>query len=110
MGRTRALGCEIHPPPGGRLLHANGINGRASLEFVAGGGVKAGFAPVDPPHVPVYDPDDRFANAEGLMARPIMDYAQEFVNMSQAEHAYKANAATISTENEMIGALLNEVS
>ena len=33
-----------------------------------------------------------------------------FVNMSQAEHAYKANLKTIAIENAMIGALLNEVS
>ena len=75
-----------------------------------GGGVKAEFTPVDPPHVMVYDPDDRHADAEGLVARPNVDLATELVNMSQAEHAYKANAATIRTENEMIGALLNEVS
>ena len=66
LGRTKALGCQIHPPTGGQLVHANGIGGRARLDYVAGGGEKA-------------------------------------------EHAYKANAATIRMENEMIGALLNEV-
>ena len=77
---------------------------------VEGGGVKAEFTPVDPPHVMVHDPDDRLANEDGLVGRPNVDYTREFVNMSQAEHAYKANLKTIATENAMIGALLNEVS
>jgi len=77
---------------------------------VEGGGVKAEFTPVDPPHVMLYDPDDRLANEDGMVGRPNVDYAREFVNMSQAEHAYKANLKTIATENAMIGALLNEVS
>lgn len=77
---------------------------------VDGGGVRSEFIPVEPPHVMVYDPDDRLANDEGLVGRPNVDYAREFVNMTQAEHAYKANLKTIATENAMIGALLNEVS
>ena len=83
---------------------------RVHESTVEGGGVKAEFTPVDPPHVMVYDPDDRLANEDGLVGRPNVDYAREFVNMNQAEHAYKANLKTIATENAMIGALLNEVS
>ena len=70
----------------------------------------AEFVPVEPPHVKAYDPSNRLADDDGMVARPNVDYAREFVNMNQAEHAYKANIKTIATENAMIGALLNEVS
>ena len=73
LGRTMALGYQIDSRPGGRLVNANGISARASLEFVAGGGVKVEFTPVSPPHMMFYDPDDRLANAEGLVARPNVD-------------------------------------
>ena len=73
LGRTMALGYQIDSRPSGRLVNANGISGRASLEFVAGGGVKAEFTPVGPPHMMVYDPDDRLTNAEGLVAHPNVD-------------------------------------
>ena len=81
---------------------------RVHQESVPGGGTRAEFTPVDPPHTRVYAPDDRLANEDGMIARPNVDYAQEFVNMNQAEHAYKANLKVIATENAMIGALLNE--
>jgi flagellar basal-body rod protein FlgC len=83
---------------------------RVHQETTEGGGTRAEFVPVDPPHVLVYDPDDRLANDDGVVARPNVDLASEIVEMNQAEHAYKANLKTIATENAMIGALLNEVS
>ena len=86
LGRTMALGYQIHPPPGGRLVHANGISGRPSLEFVAGGGVKAEFTPVNPPHVMFYDPDDWLAIAEGLVARPNVDWPERGLRKGICEH------------------------
>jgi flagellar basal body rod protein FlgC len=73
------------------------------------GGTRAEFVPPSAPHVIVYDPADRLADNDGLVARPNVDYATEFSNMNQAEQAHKANLKTIATENAMIGALLNEV-
>ena len=58
----------------------------------------------------IYDPDDRMVDENGIVGRPNVDFVLEIVNMSQAEHAYKANLKTITTENAMIGALLNEIS
>ena len=82
---------------------------RVYQDSVEGGGTRAEFVPINPPHVIVYDPGDRVADDDGLVARPNVDFATEFSNMTQAEHAYKANLKTIATENAMIGALLNEV-
>lgn len=81
---------------------------RVHQESVRGGGVRSEFVPYEPPHVPVYAPDDRRADADGMIARPNVDHATEFVNMIQAEKAYSANLKVIRTENDMIGALLNE--
>ena len=81
---------------------------RVHQESAAGGGTRAEFTPVEPPHVQVYAPDDRLADESGMIARPNVDLAQEIVNMSQAEHAYKANLKVVATENAMIGAMLNE--
>ena len=74
-----------------------------------GGGTRAEFVFVEPPHVKSYDPGNRLADDDGMIARPNVDYAEEFVNLNQAEHAYTANLKVIATENGMIGALLNEV-
>ena len=74
-----------------------------------GGGTRAEFVSVEPPHVKSYDPGNRLADDDGMIARPNVDYAEEFVNLNQAEHAYTANLKVTATENAMIGALLNEV-
>lgn len=76
---------------------------------VAGGGVRTDLVEISPPHTLVYSPDDRLADADGYVARPNVDYATEFVNVRQAEDAYKANLKVIETEDRMIGALLDEV-
>ncbi len=82
---------------------------RVHQESVSGGGVRAETVPIRPPHVLAYAPEDPKADTEGYVARPNVDYATEFVEMSQAQHAYEANIRTIETENKMIGALLNEI-
>tara|TARA_R110000868_G_scaffold28525_6_gene106888 strand:+ start:21444 stop:21821 length:378 start_codon:yes stop_codon:yes gene_type:complete len=81
---------------------------RVHQEASAGGGTRAEFTPVEPPHVQVYAPDDRLADESGMVGRPNVDLVREVVNMTQAEHAYKANLKVIATENAMIGAMLNE--
>lgn len=81
---------------------------RVHEESVEGGGVRAEYVPYEPPHIEVYAPDDRLADENGMIARPNVDHAREFVSMVQAENAYKANIRTIQTEDEMLGALLDE--
>ena len=82
---------------------------RVHQETAGGGGVRSEFVPINPPHVLSYSPDDPKADAEGYVARPNVDYATEFVDMKQAQHAYEANLKTIETEDKMIGALLDEL-
>ncbi len=82
---------------------------RVHQESVEGGGVRAEFVPYEPPHVEVYAPDDPVADDEGIVARPNVDYATEFVEMQRAEDAYRANIRTIIAEDEMTGSLIDEM-
>ena len=76
---------------------------RVYQDSIEGGGTRAEFVATSAPHVIVYDPADRLADNDGLVARPNVDYATEFSNMNQSEHAYKAKFKTIAMENAMIG-------
>lgn len=71
------------------------------------GGVIATNIPKDPGIVNAYAPDSPFANAEGLVAAPDVDLAEEAVNLKLAELSYKANIATIKTADAMSDALNN---
>ncbi len=82
---------------------------RVHQESVEGGGVRADFVPYEPPHVEVYAPDDPVADDAGIVARPNVDYATEFVEMQRAEDAYRANLRTIVAEDEMTGTLIDEM-
>jgi len=57
-----------------------------------------------------YSPKDFYANEEGMIAVPDVDYAEESVKMLTAKIAYKANLAVIKTEKEMLGELLDSIS
>ena len=56
-----------------------------------------------------YDPDALGANSEGLVAVPNVDLAQEAVNLIETKALFKANAAVIRTQEEMLGSLLDTV-
>lgn len=57
-----------------------------------------------------YSPDSVYADAEGFIAVPDVDLVQESVTILQAKHAYLANLATIKTEKELLGELLEVLS
>lgn len=69
-------------------------------------GVKSNFVPKTQPFTPAYDPDSPFANAEGLIGVPNVDLAEEAVNMTMAETAYKASVSVIETVQDMTRELL----
>ncbi len=56
-----------------------------------------------------YDPDALGANAEAFVAVPNVDLAQEAVNLIETKALFKANAAVIRTQEEMLGSLLDTV-
>lgn len=61
-----------------------------------------------PGHVPAYEPDSPDADADGLVGAPNVDLASNIVELTQAEHAYKANLATLRTLDELSKALYED--
>lgn len=74
---------------------------------LAGGGVAVRAWGRAPAAAPSYEPGHPAANADGLVARPNVDVAQELLTLRQAKHAYSANLSVIRTEDEMLGDLLD---
>ena len=72
-----------------------------------GAGVKATITEDPNGYSVVYDPNSAFANAEGMIAVPKVDLAQEAVDLISEKIAFKANLSVIKTEEEMLGSLLD---
>ena len=80
---------------------------RVTQTTVQGGGTIAKAVPVDPAFFTVFDPNDPNADADGRVGLPNVDLATEIVELTLAEHAYKANLAVIRTADEITEALLD---
>lgn len=63
---------------------------------------------LSPGHVAAYEPDSPDADADGLVGVPDVDIAANIVDLIQAEHAYKANAVTLRTLDELSRALYDD--
>lgn len=75
----------------------------------AGGGVSAQVRPDPNAYSVIYDPSSGYANADGLVAVPDVDLAQEAVNLLETKALYKANLSVIKTQDEMLGDLLDTI-
>ena len=73
------------------------------------GGVRTEVKPRDPAFVPAYAPDDLSANADGYVAAPDINLAEEQMNLIRAETAYKATASLIPVIKDMYEELINAV-
>jgi flagellar basal-body rod protein FlgC len=73
----------------------------------AGGGVQTSVSKVTPSTTAVYDPQASFANADGLVAAPNVDLAQEFVGQLLASCSFAANAAVLKADDRNNKALLD---
>ena len=63
---------------------------------------------IDPSHRIIFDPRDSKANEDGLVAAPNVNLEEELVGALQDRAMFVANLAVIRTEDEMIGALLDD--
>ncbi len=72
-------------------------------------GTRAQVVARDPATTPVYDPDSSYADSEGLVEAPNVDYGTEIINARQAANAYKANLAVIKVADELERELLDSV-
>ena len=71
------------------------------------GGVAATYRPRSPAHVRQYDPSAPFADADGMVAAPNVDLAQEAVDVLAASVLFKANLVVLKKADEMTGSLLD---
>lgn len=94
-GMPRQSGDELYRPV------------RADNVMVAAGGVRAVVREYSPPHVVEFDPGNPAADADGTVARPNVDLADQMVRLRQARHMYNANLKTIKTADDMMGYLLD---
>ena len=72
-----------------------------------GAGVRTDVETRDPGYQLVHDPDSVFANADGFIAVPEIDLAEEIVNLQLASTIFKANAKVIEAVNEINDRLLD---
>lgn len=80
-----------------------------TLQNGQGAGVSANVTEIENGFSLSYDPDALGANAEGLVAVPNVDLAQEAVNLIETKALFKANVAVIRTQEEMLGSLLDTI-
>ncbi len=62
---------------------------------------------VTPSSVPVYDPDNAAADAEGITQYPNVDIENEVVDQKIATYDFKGNLSVLKTQDKMMGALLD---
>ena len=75
---------------------------RADQTETAGGGTAVKASRASPATIAVSDPGSPFANADGLVAAPNVDFATEAVEQLVARYSFVANAAVIRAEDKMV--------
>ena len=80
---------------------------RADQTETAGGGTAVTVRRASPATIAVSDPGSSFANADGLVAAPNVDFATEAVEQLVARYSFVANAAVIRAEDKMMKSLFD---
>jgi flagellar basal-body rod protein FlgC len=73
----------------------------------AGGGAATAVTTATPSTIAVSDPQSSFANQNGLVAAPNVDFSQELVGQLIASYSFVANATTAKTDDRMQKTLLD---
>ncbi len=68
---------------------------------LASGGVEAALAPSARAALLAYDPSASFANAQGYVATPDIDLAEEMIGLVTARYSFAANLEVMRTSNAM---------
>lgn len=74
---------------------------------LADGGVQATTRTVKPSSVPVYDPSNIAADANGITDYPNVNLEEEVVNQQIASYDFKANLKVLKTQDKLTEDLLN---
>jgi flagellar basal-body rod protein FlgC len=80
---------------------------RVDQVAVAGGGTRGSIGSVSPSYVPAYDPAAPYADSNGMVASPNVDFATEFVQQIIARYTFAANAHVVRTDAQMTSALFD---
>ena len=72
-----------------------------------GGGTKAQLVERQPSRTTEAAPGDPKANDQGLVDRPNIDLANEFVSVIEAQHAYEAALKATQTRDQMLGTTID---
>lgn len=83
-----------------------------NVSFVAlnsGGGVSAQVNEETNGFTAIYDPSSIYANNEGFIAAPNVDINKEIINIMESKILFKANLATVKSEKEMLGELIDAI-
>jgi len=94
------------PDPAGPVFKAGYTPQRTEQTTVSTGGTKATTIPVSPASLSVFDPTSPLASNEGFVQLPNVSLPAEIAEITRASHAYKANAKTLSTLDEVFKTLL----
>lgn len=73
----------------------------------AGGGTAAVVSDVSPATVPTYDPSASFADAQGMVASPNVNFANEAVQLLVARYTFAMNAVVERSYDRMMKTLLD---
>jgi flagellar basal-body rod protein FlgC len=73
----------------------------------AGGGTQAAVSAVQPGTVTAYNPNAPYADANGNVAAPNVDYANEAFQQMLANYQYAANAGVIRVASQMLATLID---
>ena len=71
------------------------------------GSPTATVRPISQASIPVYDPNDSRADANGLVGYPNVDLAANIVDAMIAQRSYEANMVTLRTASDMMKVLLD---
>jgi flagellar basal-body rod protein FlgC len=72
-----------------------------------GGGTRAIVGNEQPGTVAVHDPDAPYADADGMVAKPDVDLAEEAVELISARLSFAMNAYVVRTYAKMMKSLLD---
>jgi flagellar basal body rod protein FlgC len=89
---------------------ADGVFRPTRPTFIAreGGGVDVKIEEVDHSHIVVFDPQDAMADGDGQVAVPTANLEADLVGSIQDRTMFVANLAVMRTQDETIGALLDD--
>ena len=73
----------------------------------AQGGVRTDVKELENGTIPVFDPQNPAANAEGLVEAPNVDLAEEIATQKQAGYQFDASAKVLKEADEVLGKLID---